>query len=319
MQRFANAWAIFQGLLLESLPFLLLGVAIAALARWLVPQAAWVRRLPRNPLLAPVVGALLGFALPACECGNVPVARRLLASGAPLGTGFGFLFAAPVLNPIVLASTWAAFPDQPWLLVARPLGAFLIALALSGLLGLMGESALLAPALLEERRLSQPLSEVGLLERGSGVLGVPTAQLPPPAPESKLSIAEVLHHSSREFISLLVLLVLGCGLAAAVQAWLPRAWLLAVGSAPTLSVLALMLLALVVSVCSSVDAFLALGFAAQVTPGALLAFLLLGPVVDLKLAGLFTVLLRPKAIAVTAVAASLLVLLMGQWVNLVQL
>lgn len=319
MQRFANAWAIFQGLLLESLPFLLLGVAIAALARWLVPQAAWVRRLPRNPFLAPVVGALLGFALPACECGNVPVARRLLASGAPLGTGFGFLFAAPVLNPIVLASTWAAFPDQPWLLVARPLGAFLIALALSGLLGLMGESALLAPALLEERRLSQPLSEVGLLERGSGVLGVPTAQLPPPAPESKLSIAEVLHHSSREFISLLVLLVLGCGLAAAVQAWLPRAWLLAVGSAPTLSVLALMLLALVVSVCSSVDAFLALGFAAQVTPGALLAFLLLGPVVDLKLAGLFTVLLRPKAIAVTAVAASLLVLLMGQWVNLVQL
>ena len=319
MQRFANAWAIFQGLLLESLPFLLLGVAIAALARWLVPQAAWVRRLPRNPFLAPVVGALLGFALPACECGNVPVARRLLASGAPLGTGFGFLFAAPVLNPIVLASTWAAFPDQPWLLVARPLGAFLIALALSGLLGLMGESALLAPALLEERRLSQPLSEVGLLERGSGVLGVPTAQLPPPAPESKLSIAEVLHHTSREFISLLVLLVLGCGLAAAVQAWLPRAWLLAVGSAPTLSVLALMLLALVVSVCSSVDAFLALGFAAQVTPGALLAFLLLGPVVDLKLAGLFTVLLRPKAIAVTAVAASLLVLLMGQWVNLVQL
>ena len=319
MQKFANAWAIFQGLLLESLPFLLLGVAIAALARWLVPQAAWVRRLPRNPLLAPVVGALLGFALPACECGNVPVARRLLASGAPLGTGFGFLFAAPVLNPIVLASTWAAFPDQPWLLLARPLGAFLIALALSALLGLLGERALLAPALLEERRLSQPLAEVGLLERGSGVLGMTSGQLSPPAPESKLSLVEVLHHSSREFVSLLVLLVFGCALAAAVQAWLPRAWLLAVGSAPTLSVLALMLLALVVSVCSSVDAFLALGFAAQVTPGALLAFLLLGPVVDLKLAGLFTVLLRPKAIAVTAIAASLLVLLIGQWVNLVQL
>ncbi len=62
------------------------------------------------PLLAPITGALMGFALPACECGNVPVARRLLASGAPMGTAFGFLFAAPVLNPIVLASTWAAFP-----------------------------------------------------------------------------------------------------------------------------------------------------------------------------------------------------------------
>ena len=104
-----------------------------------------------------------------------------------------------------------------------------------------------------------------------------------------------------------------------VQTWLPRSWLLALGSGPTVSVLALMLLALVVSVCSSVDAFLALGFAAQVTPGALLAFLLLGPVVDLKLAGLFTVLLSTRAIAITAVAASLLVLLIGQWVNLVLL
>jgi hypothetical protein len=95
--------------------------------------------------------------------------------------------------------------------------------------------------------------------------------------------------------------------------------LLAVGGAPTGSILALMLLAVVVSVCSSVDAFLALGFAAQVTPGALLAFLLLGPVVDLKLVGLFTVLMRPRAIAITAITASFGVLLIGQWVNLWQL
>ena len=319
MTRLATAWAIFQGLLIEAMPFLLLGVTIAGLARWLVPQSAWVRRLPRHPLLAPIVGALLGFALPACECGNVPVARRLLASGAPLGTGFGFLFAAPVLNPIVLASTWAAFPDKTWLLWARPAGAFAIALALSALLGLIPESRLLQGALLEERRLSQPLSSVGLLERRTGLLGA-VAVTPALQPESTAPPRrDLLSHSTREFLSLLTLLVLGSALAAVVQTWLPRSWLLALGSAPTLSVLALMLLALVVSVCSSVDAFLALGFAAQVTPGALLAFLLLGPVVDLKLAGLFTVLLTPRAIAMTAVSASLMVLLIGQWVNLIQL
>jgi uncharacterized protein len=72
----------------------------------------------------------------------------------------------------------------------------------------------------------------------------------------------------------------------------------------------------VVSVCSSVDAFLALGFAAQVTPGALLAFLLLGPVIDIKLVGLFGVLLRPRAILITGVSAVLVVLVIGQWVNL---
>ena len=315
LEKVSTAWAIFQGLLLEAIPFLLLGVAIAGMARWLVPQTAWVHRLPKNPLLAPITGALMGFALPACECGNVPVARRLLASGAPMGTAFGFLFAAPVLNPIVLASTWAAFPDQPWLLIARPLGAFVIAVLLSLLLVQLPETQLLESALLSERRMSQPLSRIGLLQRSGGLIGDPLSEIAPAQPE-RLRPVEVLEQSSREFLDLLALLVLGCLIAALVQTWLPRSWLLAVGGAPTGSILALMLLAVVVSVCSSVDAFLALGFAAQVTPGALLAFLLLGPVVDLKLAGLFTVLMRPRAIAITAIAASLGVLLIGQWVNL---
>ena len=318
LEKLSTAWAIFQGLLLEAIPFLLLGVAIAGMARWLVPQTAWVHRLPKNPLLAPITGALMGFALPACECGNVPVARRLLASGAPMGTAFGFLFAAPVLNPIVLASTWAAFPDQPWLLIARPLGAFVIAVLLSLLLVQLPETQLLESALLSERRMSQPLSRIGLLQRSGGLIGDPLSEIAPAQPE-RLRPVEVLEQSSREFLDLLALLVLGCLIAALVQTWLPRSWLLAVGGAPTGSILALMLLAVVVSVCSSVDAFLALGFAAQVTPGALLAFLLLGPVVDLKLAGLFTVLMRPRAIAITAIAASLGVLMIGQWVNLWQL
>ena len=318
LEKISTAWAIFQGLLLEAIPFLLLGVAIAGLARWLVPQNAWIQRLPKNPVLAPITGALMGFALPACECGNVPVARRLLASGAPMGTAFGFLFAAPVLNPIVLASTWAAFPDQPWLLVARPLGAFVIAVLLSLLLVQLPEAQLLEHALLSERRMSQPLSTVGLLERSGGLVGDPIRELTP-TQSTRLRASDVLEQSSREFLDLLALLVLGCLIAALVQTWLPRSWLLAVGGAPTGSILALMLLAVVVSVCSSVDAFLALGFAAQVTPGALLAFLLLGPVVDLKLVGLFTVLMRPRAIAITAIAASFGVLLIGQWVNLWQL
>ena len=315
MDKLATAWAIFQGLLLEAIPFLLLGVTIAGVARWAVPQGAWINRLPKNPVLAPITGALMGFALPACECGNVPVARRLLASGAPLGTAFGFLFAAPVLNPIVLASTWAAFPDQPWLLMARPLGAFLLAVLLSVLLVQLKEAELLESALLEERRMSQPLDNLGLLERKSGLIGSSSISVMP-ATTDRIRARDVLDQSSREFLDLLALLVLGCIIAALVQTWLPRSWLLAVGGAPTASILALMLLAVVVSVCSSVDAFLALGFAAQVTPGALLAFLLLGPVVDLKLAGLFTVLMRPRAIAITSIAAGLGVLLIGQWVNL---
>jgi uncharacterized protein len=319
----ATAWALFQGLLIEALPFLLIGVLISALARWLAPGGQWLRRLPAHPVLGPLSGAALGFALPACECGNVPVARRLLVAGAPVGTSLGFLFAAPVLNPIVIASTWAAFPDRPWLLLARPLGAVLVSVALSLLLGLLPEAQLLQADVLAERRLSQPLSQVSLLERRSGLLGAPSpaaaparAALETPA---RPPVEEVLRHGSEEFLQLALLLVAGCAVAALVQTLLPRQWLLNLGGSPTGSILALMALSLVISVCSSVDAFLALSFAAQVTPGALLAFLLLGPVIDLKLVGLLGLLLRPRALALTAAGAGLSVLLLGQWINLWQL
>ena len=318
--RLATAWALFQGLLIEALPFLLIGVLISAAARWCAPGGQWLRRLPSHPVLGPLSGAALGFALPACECGNVPVARQLLVGGAPLGAALGFLFAAPVLNPIVLASTWAAFPNQPWLLLARPLGAVLVAVGLALLLRLVPEADLLQGDLLAERRLALPLSEVSLLERRGGVLGggvlgggaLAAATGTPRRP----SLAELFRHGGQEFLNLALLLVLGCLLAALVQTFVPRTWLLTVGGAPTLSILALMLLAMVVSVCSSVDAFLALSFAAQVTPGALLAFLLLGPVIDLKLVGLLGLLLRPRGLLLTIAGASLLVLLIGQWINL---
>jgi uncharacterized membrane protein YraQ (UPF0718 family) len=315
-QRLATAWALFQGLLIEALPFLLIGVVIAALARWFSPGGTWLRRLPGHPVLGPLTGAALGFALPACECGNVPVARRLLVGGAPVGTALGFLFAAPVLNPIVLASTWAAFPDQPWLLVARPVGAVLVALGLALLLRLLPEGQLLRADLLEERHLNQPLASVSLLERRTGVIGLAHQPAAPIASPARPPWSEVLRHGSREFLSLALLLVAGCAIAALVQTLLPRQWLLAVGSAPTLSIVALMLLALVVSVCSSVDAFLALGFAAHVTPGAVLAFLLLGPVIDLKLVGLLGLLFKPRGLLLTTAGACVLVLLIGQWVNL---
>ena len=316
---FATAWALFQGLLIEALPFLLIGVLISALARWLAPGGRWLRRLPAHPVLGPLTGAALGFALPACECGNVPVARRLLVAGAPLGTSLGFLFAAPVLNPIVIASTWAAFPEQPWLLLARPIGAVLLALALSALLALVPEAELLQADVLAERRLNQPLNQVSLLERRSGLLGNDPAtglatRLEPAT--ARPSLSEVLNHGITEFLNLALLLVAGCAVAALVQTTLPRQWLLGLGGMPTVSILALMALAVVISVCSSVDAFLALSFAAQVTPGALLAFLLLGPVIDLKLVGLLGRLLRPRGLLLTTAGAGLGVLLIGQWINL---
>ena len=178
---------------------------------------------------------------------------------------FGFLFAAPVLNPIVLASTWIAFPIKPGCfgpdLSRFSDSAFPICSS-----GFAPGIRIVSGCIAGGTQVESALARVGLLDRRSGLVGLTTNSSRSLLADDSPQPSQLLRHSTREFLGLLSLLVVGCALAAAVQTWLPRSWLLALGSSPTVSVLALMLLALVVSVCSSVDAFLALGFAAQVTP-----------------------------------------------------
>jgi len=323
LDHLSTSWSVFQALFLEAMPFLLIGVALATMARHWLPSGRALQCLPDHPLLGPLTGAAMGFALPACECGNVPVARQLLASGSPLPTAMGFLFAAPVLNPIVLASTWAAFPDRPWLLWARPAAGLVMALALATLLRFQQDAAILTPNLLRERGFHQPAGPGSLLKRSAGLIGaagpVALPVMPLQSTGGGKSWRLSVFHGADELIKLSSLLILGCGIAALLQTTLPRGWLLALGQAPTLSVLALMLLAVVISVCSSVDAFLALGFASQVTPGALLAFLVLGPVIDLKSLGLYGTVFCRSAMVFVALACGVLALLMGQWTNFLML
>jgi uncharacterized membrane protein YraQ (UPF0718 family) len=100
---------IFLGIFIEAVPFLLLGTLASGTVEVLVRRERLARLIPSNPVLSPMVGVALGLAFPVCECGAVPLTRRLFQKGLPLSAGVAFLLAAPVINPIVIASTWAAF------------------------------------------------------------------------------------------------------------------------------------------------------------------------------------------------------------------
>jgi uncharacterized protein len=283
--RLATFATLFLGLVLEALPFLLLGVLASALIQRWVPTTLVTRLVPRSRISATALGGLLGMALPVCECGVVPLGRRLLDKGAPLPLALAFIVAGPVVNPVVLVSTWTAFGGNPGFVLGRFGLALLVAILVSLAFSLHPSwSSLLVTS----------TAEHSLIEGKAGVLRLAT----------------------REFMDLSRYLMLGGVLAACLQTFVPRTALLALGSDTGLSVLVLMAVAVLLSVCSSVDAFVALSFAGTFNTGALMAFLLIGPLVNLKSAAMYSAVLRRPAMLVLWILCAQLIFLLGSLVNL---
>ncbi|NJL86275.1 MAG: permease [Leptolyngbyaceae cyanobacterium SM1_1_3] len=311
-----NALTLFFSLLVEAIPFLLLGVTFSSILLLFVNEQRLVAAMPRNPLLGALAGSLVGFLFPVCECGNVPVARRLLMQQAPASVAVGFLLAAPTINPIVIWATWTAFRDQPEIVVLRVLFSLIIATLIGWVFSVQKDlRPLLQPSLtrlMPEPQpqlamaggVSSPLLRSGTyLMQGSGQIvsleATATYGLPLPNPVKKPWSAKLrllLENIIQEFRELGAILVLGSAIAAFVQVAIPREVVLSLGQGPVTSIVAMMVLAWVVSICSTVDSFFALSFASTFTSGSLLAFLVFGPMIDLKNISLLLTVFKPRAI-----------------------
>lgn len=250
---------ICLGIFVEAVPFLLLGTLASGLVEVFVDQETLARFVPRRALAASLGGALLGLAFPVCECGVVPLARRLYRKGLPLSSGVAFLLAAPVVNPVVLLSTAAAFGWGGML--AWRVG---LTLGIAVLTGLLFASERDPASLL--RPLPPPVGS----DHGH------------PSGSIRTRLGRALVIAGDEFFEMGRFLVVGSLLAALMQTVVPQSALLRVGGHPFLSVVAMMGLAFALSLCSTVDSFVALAFTGTFTPAAILAFLVYGPMVDIK-------------------------------------
>jgi uncharacterized membrane protein YraQ (UPF0718 family) len=328
MTQLHNAFTLFLSLLVEAMPFLLLGVLLSSSLLFLTDERKLINKLPQNPFLAALVGSCVGFLCPVCECGNVPVARRLLIKGVSPGVAVAFLLAAPTVNPVVIWSTWVAFGEQPQIILFRVLFSLAIATSLGYIFSWqVDKQSLLQPALgkllwaktpqtkpLREPQLERvPVllqSGTFLLDRGKALpmdsslletwpsLGNTTTS----ASKSQL----FLNNLVQELRELGGMLILGSAIAAAIQVFVPREFILHLGQDTITSIIAMMLLAAVVSICSTVDSFFALSFAATFTSSSLLAFLIFGPMIDIKGIGLMLSIFKPRIIAyLFAIAAQL--------------
>ena len=135
MSQLHNVFTLFLSLLVEAMPFLLFGVVLSSSLLLLVDEQKLITVLPKNPFLGALVGSCIGFLFPVCECGNIPVARRLLTKGVAPGVAIAFLLAAPTINPVVIWSTWVAFRGQPEIVILRVVFSLIIAVSVGCLFG----------------------------------------------------------------------------------------------------------------------------------------------------------------------------------------
>lgn len=322
MEQFNSAFTLFLSLLVEALPFLLLGVTLSGILLLFIDERQLLRLAPKHPVLGALLGSCIGFLLPVCECGNVPVARRLIVQGVPLPVAIGFLLAAPVINPIVIWSTWIAFRDQPEILVLRVLMSLLVATTIGWIFSQQKNvQEILQPAVALSMVKPEDGSKPTLLRSGNFVIGQGQSleQQMNQRSKPKLSWADrgnlLLENTLQELRELGGILVLGSALAAILQTFTPRELILGLGQGSVSSIVAMMLLAATISICSTVDAFFALSFAGAFTSGSLLAFLVFGPMLDLKGIGLLLSVFKPKAIFYLFALAAQLIFLLTLFVN----
>jgi uncharacterized membrane protein YraQ (UPF0718 family) len=324
-----NFLLIFTSILYEALPFIVLGAVIAGVLEELVPQQLVLKFIPRSRVLAIAIGGLLGLLFPMCECGIIPVMRRLLRKGVPLSCCVCYMLAGPIINVVVMASTYVAFSGMEnvkvvttqersvggqWMLgphrlpqsrqEIRQLGGFGMMAWRMGLGFLVGVGTslivewqyrkhganLLAAPVLKDAKLGAAEPD----ENGNGNGGPRRS-----AWQRAGNIAEVALH---DFVDITVFLILGAALAALARQLLHPQQIADLSRHYPLAAIAVMMgLAIALCLCSEADAFVAASFSTM-QPASKLAFLVLGPMLDFKLYMMYTRVFRPRLIATIIVS-----------------
>jgi uncharacterized membrane protein YraQ (UPF0718 family) len=291
-----NFIIIFRSILWEAMPFIVLGSVIAGMLEELLPQRVLVSLLPRNRFLAVAMGGLLGLVFPMCECGIIPIMRRLLRKGLPLSCCISYLLAGPIVNVVVLLSTVAAFSGMENVYEggepSYQMGSFYMTAFRAGLGYVI---AVVTAMVVEWQYRKHGNSLLTPLTRPSAL---PLVEEDAPAERRPLwqRVSNITETALHDFVDITVFLILGALLAATTRIFLTPDRIAGLSREHVVLAIALMMsLAVVLCLCSEADAFVAASFVTM-RPSAKLAFLVLGPMLDFKLYFMYTRIFRPRLI-----------------------
>ncbi len=276
----------FLSVVLEGVPFILAGVVLSGLIDAFLPPRVLARLLPRHPAGGILLGGALGAILPMCECGIVVVIRRLLQKGLPLSSAMAYMLAAPVVNPIVAVSTYAAFRGQGPLemMLCRIALSFAVAVVIASIIHFLRRAWVLRPDL----------------------VAAPVIDDHPDVRSGKEKSAAAVRAATGDFLDVTVFFVLGAAVATLFNTSVNQQVIMPLADDRALAVGSMMALAALLSLCSTSDAFVAATFTAFPS-AAKLAFMSFGPVVDLKLVFIYGLVFRKRFIGFLVAALILLI------------
>jgi hypothetical protein len=255
--------SIFTSIILEAVPFIVIGSLVSAIIQTCVSENFIAKIVPNASILGYLGAALIGIVFPVCECAIVPITRRLIKKGVPIGVGVTFMLAVPIINPVVIMSTYYAFYDKPVMVLLRIAGGFIASI----LIGMIVNA-------LEKNKQSLIIDYI---ENESYCNCGCNSYI-----ESQNKFKSIVEHTNREFLDIVGYLIFGAFISSIFQVSVAYGNFNFIPNSKIVGIIIMMLLGFFLSLCSEVDAFVGRSFLANYSFSGVAAFLILGPMLDLK-------------------------------------
>lgn len=308
---------VFVSIVLEAIPFMLFGSLVGGFIEVFVSRERMTAFLPSKGWASVCIAAGAGIVFPVCECAVVPVVRRLIGKGLPFSAAIAYLLGGPIVNPVVAASTALAYGFDWRMTVLRLTFGYGIAVAVGLVMGRMfsvpspfrgGGHQLVGHEFLHVFKTNPSAHDrsggdcscnrIASAEDRDDLSECGCEQAPATRLDNWMDRAGIaFSHATDDFLAVGHYLVIGAFVAALAQTYIDRSFFSALSGVPILSVGLMMILAILLNLCSEADAFIAASFQGLMSAPAQMAFLLTGPMLDVKLLLMYQTLFRKRVIA----------------------
>jgi uncharacterized membrane protein YraQ (UPF0718 family) len=298
-----NFSAIFISIILEAMPFIFIGSLISSFIQLYVSEQTIARVLPKNKFLALLSASVIGIFFPICECAIIPIVRRLIKKGVPVGVATTFMLATPIINPVVLMSTYYAFNHRISILFIRSFAGIIAAISIGAVISIL------------ERNNSDLLRE-DIYDDSADLCGCGESHT---ATKNKSKVSSLFDNVISEFFDISKFLIFGAILSAVFQVLVSRDSINTLARNPYISVLAMIGLAFILSICSEADAFIGSTFVGQFTTGSIIAFLIFGPMLDIKNTLMLVGSFKRKYVITLIICIVVICFILGSLVNFMEI